>query len=185
MAELRPDLRETENKQEFVEQWNTTAKNLASGDAMRLLLTFSRMLPVNGGPAEAAGVHSESSDDRFLHARLQGVKVGVFDVYYDSTVSEQVQVGQAKAASNGETYYDVWTSFSAGQARTSSAKRDRDGDRAGSKATRIEDRAAKIRDHNGSAASQENSRARTVVQCEVRESGGRNVLVRVVAVSAD
>src|ERR1035438_101784 len=45
-TEMRPDLRATDNKQEFVERWDATAKNLAVGDAMRLLMTFSRMLPV-------------------------------------------------------------------------------------------------------------------------------------------
>src|SRR5579863_494782 len=46
--ELKPDLRPTDNQQEFVDRWNATARNLANGDAMRLLLTLSRMLPTNG-----------------------------------------------------------------------------------------------------------------------------------------
>jgi len=175
MAELRPDLREAEDKQEFFEQWNTTAKNLASGDSMRLLLTFSQMLPVNGGPAEAASMHSESSSDRFLHARLQSTKLGVFDVYFDSTVAEQVQVGQAKAASNGETYYDVWTSFSAGLGRASSPKKD------ATEPGRIEG------EHGPTIALRKFTittevlppkkiRAKAIVQCEVKEGGGRMLL---------
>lgn len=109
--ELRPDLRATDSQQDFVDRWNATAKNLASADAMRLLLTFSRMLPVNGAFVEQdAAITSET--DRFLHARLQGTKLGVFDVFFDSSAGEQIQVGQAKTATNGETYYDVWTSFS-------------------------------------------------------------------------
>src|ERR1700757_3787811 len=56
-TELKADLRETENKQEFADRWGATAKNLASGDAMRLLLTFSRMLPTDGGSPEGlAGI---------------------------------------------------------------------------------------------------------------------------------
>ena len=43
-SELRPDLRKTEDRQDFVQRWNPTVKNLSSGDAMRLLLTFSRWL---------------------------------------------------------------------------------------------------------------------------------------------
>jgi hypothetical protein len=46
-----------------------------------------------------------------LHARLQGTKLGIFDVYFDSTAAEQVVVGQARTAESGVTYYDVWTSF--------------------------------------------------------------------------
>src|SRR5262252_3182259 len=175
MAELRPDFREAENKQEFFEQWNTTAKNLASGDSMRLLLTFSRMLPVNGGPAEAGSVHSESSGDRFLHARLQGRKLGVFDVYFDSTLSEQVQVGQAKAASNGETYYDVWASFSAELGRAPSLKKDATGPGRieGEHGPRIALRKFTI---TTEVLPPKKIRAKAVVQCEVKEGGGRMLL---------
>jgi len=113
MSELRPDLRATDMQQEFVEHWGATARNLAQSDAMRLLVTFSRMLPVNG-----VATASESANllgrvpDRYLHARLQGAKLGVFDVLFDSLAAEQVEAGQEKAAANGVSYYDVWTSFS-------------------------------------------------------------------------
>jgi len=117
VAELRPELRESDNKEEFVNQWGTTAKNLALIDSMRLLLTFSRMLPVNGGPSDAGPGTGGSPSDQFLHARLQGAKNGVFDVFYDSTAAEQVQVGEAKTSDNGETFYDVWSSFTVPQAR--------------------------------------------------------------------
>ncbi len=118
--ELRPDLRATENRQEFVDRWGETARNLSETDATRLLMTFSRMLPVTGGTfskeqvdkEEAEMVQSAGAVDRFLHARLQGAKLGVFDIYYDSSAAEQVQVGQPKAAEDGDVYYDVWTSFS-------------------------------------------------------------------------
>lgn len=110
--ELAPDLRATdENKQEFLERWGAVAKNLASLDAMRLLRTFSQLLPQTGSTArETASVPNAA--DRFLHARLQGEKLGIFDVYFDSGAAEQVLAGQSKSAENGETYYDVWTSFS-------------------------------------------------------------------------
>jgi Peptidase family M1 domain len=107
--DLRPDLRATENKQEFVDQWQTTAKNLAESDAMRLLETFGRMLPVeNGRPADSAS----DRGDRFFHARLQGRRLGIFDIYADSLAKEQVQVGQSSNAVDGDAYYNVWTSFS-------------------------------------------------------------------------
>src|ERR1039458_2469184 len=114
-SELRPDLRATEKKQEFVERWAATTRNLANADATRLLMTFSRMLPVKGNPtsSERADLAPPgNAEDRFLHARLQGTKLGVFDVYFDSAAPEQVQAGQAKAEENGDSYYNVWTSFS-------------------------------------------------------------------------
>jgi len=112
--ELRPDLRQTDNKQEFVDRWSGAARNLASSDAMRLLVTFSRFLPTGGAqsdvtePEATQGVHPK---DQFLHARLQGNKLGVFDVFYDSNGVEQIQAGQPRTVNN-DTYYDVWTSFS-------------------------------------------------------------------------
>jgi hypothetical protein len=125
-AELRPDLRATtENKQEFVDRWSATAKNLASADAMRLLMTFSRMLPVEGKrTSSGAGVEAPNGEDRFLHARLQGTKLGVFDVAFDSTAPEQVQAGQARTAEHGDVYYDVWASFSMTNPEAPRVKRD-------------------------------------------------------------
>jgi hypothetical protein len=107
--ELRPDLRAPENPQEFVDHWSLTARNLAQSDAMRLLVSFSRMLPAKNGVSMDANVPAR---DRFLHARLQGTQLGVFDVYFDAASPEQIEVGQAKTVENGTTYYDVWTSFS-------------------------------------------------------------------------
>ena len=175
LNELRPDLREAEEKQEFVDRWDQTAKNLAGGDAMRLLLSFSRMLPVNGGPAEAAGVPGENSSDHFLHARLQGTKLGVFDVYFDSVAAEQVQVGQAKPASNGETYYDVWTSYSPVRATGVSEKAEgmllmsADTEHGG----QVELRKFTI---TTEVLPPKRIRAKAIVQCDVRESGGRALL---------
>lgn len=114
MNELRPDLRATDQRQEFVDRWNPTVRNLAFADATRLLMTFSRMLPVSGNPAlpQSEAMQPGNVADRFLHARLQGTKLGVFDVYFDSTAAEQIQAGEAKPGEAGEVYYDVWTSFS-------------------------------------------------------------------------
>jgi hypothetical protein len=108
-SELVSDLRASDEKQQFVDRWAPTAKNLAPIDAMRLLMTFSRMLPASG--ASVSSGQQSSASDRFLHARLQGATLGVFDVFFDSTAPEQVQAGQAKLV-DGENYYDVWTSFS-------------------------------------------------------------------------
>lgn len=113
-AEMRPDLRPAgDNKQEFLDRWSLTAANLASTDAMRLMVSFSRLLPVNGGMQPTANLNSFGNiTDRFLHARVQGTKLGVFDAIYDSIAAESVEVGQAKTADNGFSFYDVWTSFS-------------------------------------------------------------------------
>lgn len=109
-AELQSSLRPADNTQEFVSQWNPTAQNLAEGDALRLLMTFSRMLPVAGGPAPPPSPPAgPTADDRMLHARLQGRKLGTFDLYYDSLAPEQVRAGQLKTV-EGESYYDVWAS---------------------------------------------------------------------------
>jgi hypothetical protein len=112
-SELRPDLRETENKQEFVDRWQSAAQNLADIDAMRLLVSFSTLLPVtrDRGPQRRAGL-PVSFDDPYFHARLQGTKLGVFDVSFDSSAAEQIEAGQARTMPGGLTYYDVWTSFS-------------------------------------------------------------------------
>jgi len=107
-GELKADLRHADDPQTFVDRWQSAAKNLAASDAMRLLSSFSPLLPATGkdSPAEP-----QPTGDRFLHARLQGTKLGVFDVIFDSLAAEQVQAGQAKSAENGTLYYDLWTSF--------------------------------------------------------------------------
>jgi hypothetical protein len=108
-AELQPGFRAPDDAREFAARWDETARNLAQADAMRLLASFSEMLPFEGG---ANSARSSASDDHMLHARLQGNALGAFDVLFDSTTAEQVEAGQAKAAENGTLYYDVWTSFS-------------------------------------------------------------------------
>jgi len=175
-AELKPDLREIENKQEFVDRWGETAKNLASGDAMRLLLTFSRMLPTDGGSAEAgAGIPSGAKPDRFLHARLQGTKLGVFDVFFDSTAGEQILAGQARTAANGEAYYDVWTSFSPTQPTARQSQREHAAQEEGASAH--DDRVALKRYAiTTEVLPPKQIRAQAVVHCEVRESGARTLL---------
>jgi Peptidase family M1 domain len=117
-GELHPDLRAPENPQEFVARWGDAAKNLAQTDAMRLLVTFSRLLPEAGGADSSQNPNLQNlslmgrNEDRFFRARVQGTKLGVFDLLFDTLAAEEVEAGQAKTADNGATYYDVWTSFS-------------------------------------------------------------------------
>ncbi|MGC2818809.1 MAG: M1 family aminopeptidase [Candidatus Sulfotelmatobacter sp.] len=110
--ELQPGLRAPEDAAAFVAQWDEMARTLAPVDAMRLLATFSEMLPTAGRQIPKDSPPA-GSGDRLLHARLQSDTLGVFDVIYDSTAAEQVEAGQAKTK-DGTVYYDVWTSFSAG-----------------------------------------------------------------------
>jgi hypothetical protein len=105
--ELRPDLRAADDAQEFFGRWNEAARNLATVDAMRLLMSFSRLLPAASGSGSGL-----DPGDRMLHGRLQGRTLGIFDVFFDSLAAEKIAAGQTKAADNGNTYYDVWTSFS-------------------------------------------------------------------------
>jgi len=160
-AELRPDLRATDDKQEFIDHWTSTMKNLAASDSMRLLMTFSRMLPVNG----VAEPEAPGTTDRFLHARLQGTKLGVFDVFFDSTAAEQIQVGQAKTTDKGETYYDVWTSFSSNQRKTPAADREHEG---------------KVSIHrytiNTTVLLPKQIHSRAVIECEAREGAPRTLM---------
>jgi hypothetical protein len=118
-AELQPALRPADNSQEFASRWNETARNLAEADALRLLLSFSKsLLPSGAGEITGAMTDANSklpaNDDRMLHARVQGRNLGTFDLYSDSVVPEQVWAGQLKTV-QGESYYDVWTSFSLDQ----------------------------------------------------------------------
>jgi hypothetical protein len=107
--ELQPYLKPTEGGADFVSKWDNAARSLADADALRLLMTFSRELPAAGevGPEIAR----EDRDDQMLHARVQGRKLGFFDVNFDSAAVERLSAGQLKTI-NGVNYYDLWTSFS-------------------------------------------------------------------------
>jgi hypothetical protein len=115
-AELLPSMVPVDYGPAFVSQWNETAGNLAQSDPLRLFMTLSRSLPVAGQTAaDAATAANSGDDDRFLHARLQGVKLGTFDLYFDADAPEQVWAGQLKTV-EGTSYYDVWTSFASAKA---------------------------------------------------------------------
>ncbi len=168
-SQLRPELRETDKPQEFVDRWKETAKNLANADATRLLMTFSRMLPVKGAPDSSARADLIPPGDQFLHARFQGARFGVFDVYYDSRAAEQVQAGQEKAAENGDLYYDVWTAFSTSDAGSSTSH---------DRTTPENEGRLEIRGYTIATEVQPPKRihARARVQVDVKEGGPRTLL---------
>ncbi len=177
--ELRPDLRTTDEGQAFVARWGATAQNLAAQDATRLLMTFSQMLPVAGSESQSSlGANPAgggNTGDRFLHGRLQGTKLGVFDVYFDSWAAEPVQAGQAKAAENGDLYYNVWTSFAPSDVKTLKIPRGTDSDPENEK--RHEGR-IEVRRYAITAEVQPPKRiqARARVELEVKEDGSRALL---------
>ncbi len=81
-AALKPGLRAADNADGFISRWGDTARTLAQADALRLLVTFSQMLPVEGRSFTSATPRSLDPRDRMLHARLQGVKLGIFDIHF-------------------------------------------------------------------------------------------------------
>ncbi len=111
-VEMQPGLRAPDQPEEFANRWEQTAHNMARVDAMRLLASFSEMLPMAGESSHRPVATPDPDDDRMLHVRVQGNKLGVFDLFFDATAGEQVEAGQSKTAGNGNVYYDVWTSFS-------------------------------------------------------------------------
>jgi len=116
-ADLQPNLTRTDEANTFLAKWGSNATDLASADALRLLTTYASLLPETGLP-KASLAKPESSEkpmlpavsDRFLHARLRGVKLGAFDLVYDSQSAEKVQVLQL-SQTQGASYYDIWMSF--------------------------------------------------------------------------
>ncbi len=110
-SELQPYLRPSTVGPEFVARLNATARNLADQDALRLLGTFSRALPVVGGAEGDSPTHwVPDPSDRMLHIRAQGNKSGTFDAYFDNKGVEQVWAGQTRFV-EGQAFYDLWTSF--------------------------------------------------------------------------
>ena len=91
----------------FLSRWGARAHDLAAADALRLLQTDAPLLP------SLEAFHEPGHDtrqDRLLHARLVGMKLGAFDVFYDSMSPEQLQVLQLTQV-EGSSYYDIWMSF--------------------------------------------------------------------------
>lgn len=108
--ELQPFLRPSENPQEFTAKWNDSTRYLAEADALRLLVSFSRLLPRGNHAPTEPQANSIDRADRMLHLKAMGEKLGAFDLFFDSRAAEQISVGQLKNV-GGVNYYNVWTSF--------------------------------------------------------------------------
>lgn len=171
-AELEASLRPAANAQEFVSQWDSAARNLAQLDALRLFLSFSNSLPSSGQQETAgAAAKTRADDDRMLHARLQGQKLGTFDLYFDSLAAEQIWAGQQKTV-QGESYYDVWSAFTLGQPGG------RSGDAAGVMGEEAKPEAVSVSQYKVRAKVAPPTRldADASLQLEVRQEGQRAVL---------
>lgn len=103
--ELLPQLRETDEAATFIQENAEGAERLAQMDALRLLCSFTSTFAAKQDP-----------QDRFLHARLGGVQLGGFDVFYDALYDEQITIGNFKTEQD-VTYYDIWMSFPGRRAR--------------------------------------------------------------------
>jgi hypothetical protein len=171
-TELQPALRAASNSPEFVSQWDSTARNLAQFDALRLLLSFSNSLPAAGQlESTAPASKARADDDRMLHARLQGRTLGTFDLYFDSLAEEQIWAGQQKTV-EGESYYDVWSAFTQGHPGA------RSGDAAGVMGEEAKPEAVSVSQYKIQAKVAPPTRldADARLQLEVRQAGQRAVL---------
>ena len=103
--ELRPRLQPADNAKEFFDHNEPIVQTLAYLDSLRLLNTYTSKFPAD-------------VKDSFLHARIAGSNLGVYDVAYDSLAEEQIAV--ARMTSRGDAnYYDIWMSFPGRRARMS------------------------------------------------------------------
>src|SRR5258708_21842435 len=106
VEEMRAALRPAENTQEFLDKWKDSAIKLARGDSLQLLQSST-------GAREATST--------FLHVRLAGASLGIFDVFFDTHAAEQISVAQTAVATDG-VYYDSWNSFPMRSARDAPGK---------------------------------------------------------------
>lgn len=97
LRQLRSGFRQraTDEAVEFIRRWETPARELARSDGLQLLQALS---------------NSQESAARYLHLRLGGTELGIFDVYLDSNSQEQISVAQA-AMRDKDIFYNVWASF--------------------------------------------------------------------------
>ena len=115
-AGLQPYLSSPTDAADFISRWSAPAKNLAEWDALRMFMSFSRCLPSDDTPT-ASNSCSIPNTDRFLHARIQTPKLGIYDLTYDASSTEEISIGQQKTV-EGVNYYNVWASFSVAQGKS-------------------------------------------------------------------
>ena len=175
--DLRHDLRAADGQQEFVERWGGHGAESGANRCHEI----AGDLQQNAAGQAARAAPAENTNllgrlpDRFFHARLQGIKLGVFDVLFDSLAAEQVEAGQAKAAEDGALYYDVWTSFSPNAPAERGQERRRCIGARKSQPTGGLDCSSTVHDSDRGAASEANSRT-SPVELNVKEGGTRDLV---------
>ncbi|MCU1287185.1 MAG: peptidase rane alanine aminopeptidase [Acidobacteriales bacterium] len=102
LSDLQPALRKAASPAEFIERQNTLAKALAESDALRALIALTR------APKTESEVNAPTGE--FIRARLSGVHLGLFDLSWDTGLSEQIAVGQSSYTDRGR-HYDQWMMF--------------------------------------------------------------------------
>ena len=100
---LKAGFRPEENPEQYVAHWQQIAPSLAPMDSLQLVQAMT---------------NSADSSSQLLHLRLAGTSVGVFDVFFNTNLPEQITVAQSAVANNAD-FYDVWTSFPMRSARES------------------------------------------------------------------
>ena len=95
VAELQSGFRPAEDAAEFAQRWQQPLKALARVDALAVLQAMEN------APDKAA---------TFLHVRLGGTRLGVFDVFFNPAALEQITVAQEHVNSK-TSFFDTWASF--------------------------------------------------------------------------
>jgi hypothetical protein len=93
--QFRAGFRPAENPENFIARWAQPVRELARADALSILQALT---------------NSGESASRFMHVRLGGSPLGVFDLYLNTNAQEQISVAQA-SAEHDTVYYNVWSSF--------------------------------------------------------------------------
>lgn len=106
VAALRSGFRPADNAQDFIARWQQPVRDLARSDALAVVQALT---------------NTGDSASRYLHARVGGTALGIFDLYLNTNAQEQISVAQP-SVENGVTYYDVWSSFPMRSVRNSEQK---------------------------------------------------------------
>src|SRR5262249_32557016 len=81
MEELRAGFRAPENAEEFIARWEQPAKNLTRADALQILRAMT---------------NSQDTQSSFMHLRVGGTRLGIFDILFDANEQEQISVAQER-----------------------------------------------------------------------------------------
>jgi len=94
---------------EFLSHWGPAFRELCGMDALELLRFLTWQRP-SGTAASSRLPAQPQGPGAYWHARLAGLHLGPFDLFFDTENAEQVLVGQANYV-NEAPMFDVWASF--------------------------------------------------------------------------